>query len=184
MSFIFFLTYWLSRVNFLVVGEGMGREECIYKEVFFFFPHYMVLVAQWYLTLCNPVDCSLNLWNSWGKDTEVGKPFPSPGDFPNPGIKPGSPALWADSLPFEPPGKFLFFTVFFFFFYPKRCKENRKIHNRGLKGCTGRERIKQGPKLESRLKLCPTACFFLHFFCHLLKIQENGQVFGCEKHSN
>ena len=31
--------------------------------------------------------------------------FPSPGDPPNPGIKPGSPALQADSLPFEPPGK-------------------------------------------------------------------------------
>ena len=32
--------------------------------------------------------------------------FPSPGDFPNPGIKPRSPALQADSLPSEPPGKF------------------------------------------------------------------------------
>ena len=28
-----------------------------------------------------------------------GFPSPSPGDFPNPGIKPRSPALWADSLP-------------------------------------------------------------------------------------
>ena len=26
-------------------------------------------------------------------------------DFPNPGIKPGSPALQADALPSEPPGK-------------------------------------------------------------------------------
>ena len=33
-----------------------------------------------------------------------GLPFPSPGDLPNPGIKPGSPALQADSLPFELPG--------------------------------------------------------------------------------
>ena len=32
-------------------------------------------------------------------------PFPSPGDLPNPGIKPGSPALEADALTFEPPGK-------------------------------------------------------------------------------
>ena len=32
-------------------------------------------------------------------------PFLSPGDLPNPGIKPGSPALQADSLPSEPPGK-------------------------------------------------------------------------------
>ena len=34
-----------------------------------------------------------------------GLPFPSPGDLPNPGIEPGSPALQADTLPSEPPGK-------------------------------------------------------------------------------
>ena len=34
-----------------------------------------------------------------------GLPFPSPGDLPNPGIEPRSPALQANSLPSEPPGK-------------------------------------------------------------------------------
>ena len=34
-----------------------------------------------------------------------GLPFPSPGDLPNPGIEPGSPALHVDSLPSEPPRK-------------------------------------------------------------------------------
>ena len=34
-----------------------------------------------------------------------GSPFPSLGDFPEPEIKPGSPALQADSLPSELPGK-------------------------------------------------------------------------------
>ena len=34
-----------------------------------------------------------------------GKPFPSPGDLPNPGIEPRSPTLQADSLPAEPQGK-------------------------------------------------------------------------------
>ena len=34
-----------------------------------------------------------------------GLPFPSPGDLPDPGINPGSPALQADALPSEPPGK-------------------------------------------------------------------------------
>ena len=34
-----------------------------------------------------------------------GLPFPSPGDLPNPGIKPRSPALQVYSLPSEPPGK-------------------------------------------------------------------------------
>ena len=37
-----------------------------------------------------------------------GLPFPSPGDLPNPGIKPGSPALQADTLPSKPPGKPLY----------------------------------------------------------------------------
>ena len=32
-------------------------------------------------------------------------PFPFPGDLSNPVIEPGSPALQADSLPSEPPGK-------------------------------------------------------------------------------
>ena len=32
-----------------------------------------------------------------------GLPFPPPGDLPDPEIKPGSPALQADSLPSEPP---------------------------------------------------------------------------------
>ena len=31
--------------------------------------------------------------------------FPSPGDLPNPGIEPSSPAFQADSLPAEPQGK-------------------------------------------------------------------------------
>ena len=34
-----------------------------------------------------------------------GVSFPSPGDLPNPGIKPRSPAMQVDSLPAEPQGK-------------------------------------------------------------------------------
>ena len=34
-----------------------------------------------------------------------GLPFHSPGDLSDSGIEPGSPALQADSKPFEPPGK-------------------------------------------------------------------------------
>ena len=36
---------------------------------------------------------------------EFSRPFPSPGDIPNPGIEPRSPTLQADSLPAEPQGK-------------------------------------------------------------------------------
>ena len=37
-----------------------------------------------------------------------GQPIPSPGDLPNPGIEPGSPALQVDSLPTELSGKLPF----------------------------------------------------------------------------
>ena len=38
-----------------------------------------------------------------------GLPCPPPGDLPNPGIEPRSPALPADSFPSEPPGKHINF---------------------------------------------------------------------------
>ena len=42
-----------------------------------------------------------------------GLPCPPPGDLPNPGIEPRSPALQADSLPPEPPGKRVKYGVLF-----------------------------------------------------------------------
>ena len=45
--------------------------------------------------------------NSPGQNTGVGSLSLSPGDLPNPGIEPRSPALQADSLPAEPPGEIL-----------------------------------------------------------------------------
>ena len=44
-------------------------------------------------------------WGFSRKEYWSGLPFPSPGDLPNPGIKPRSPTLQADSLLTEPPGK-------------------------------------------------------------------------------
>ena len=38
-------------------------------------------------------------------------PFPSPGDFPNPGIKLMSPVLQADSLASAPPGNQLYSNI-------------------------------------------------------------------------
>ena len=61
-----------------------------------------VKVTQSCPTLWDPMDSP---WNSPGQNTGVGKPFPSPEDLPNPGIEPRSPALQADFLPAEPPGK-------------------------------------------------------------------------------
>ena len=65
-------------------------------------------VTQSYPTLCDPMDCSPPDSTCMGFSRQEywsGLPFPSPGDLPDPGIKPGSPVLQADSLPSEPPGK-------------------------------------------------------------------------------
>ena len=52
--------------------------------------------------------CSYQALRSMGfsrREYWSGLPFPSPGDLPNPGIEPGSPALQTDALPSEPLGK-------------------------------------------------------------------------------
>ncbi|CAI9176906.1 unnamed protein product [Rangifer tarandus platyrhynchus] len=66
----------------------------------------VVLVAQSCPTLCDLMDCSCQAPLStefFRQEYCSGWPFPSPGDLPNPGIKPRSPALQAISLPSEPP---------------------------------------------------------------------------------
>ena len=80
------------------------------KNVDKFDPFCACLVTPLCLTLCNPMDCSLPgssvHGNSPGKNTGwSGLSFPSQGDLPNSGIKPGSPAWQEDSLPAEPQGK-------------------------------------------------------------------------------
>ena len=64
------------------------------------------------LTPCDPMVCSLSACNqaplTMGFSRQEywnGLPFPSAGDLPDPGIKPRSPTLQADSLQSEPSGK-------------------------------------------------------------------------------
>ena len=64
-----------------------------------------VLVAQLRPALSNLVDCSPLSMGFSRQEYRSGLPFPSPGDLPDPGIKPGSPTLQAYSLPSEPPRK-------------------------------------------------------------------------------
>ena len=67
------------------------------------------LVAQSCPSLCNPMDCIVHQPPlSMGFSRQEywsGSPFPSPGDLPNPGIKPRSPALVGEFFTIEPPGK-------------------------------------------------------------------------------
>ena len=58
-------------------------------------------VTQSCLTLCDTMDCNLpgsSILEFSRQEYWSGLPFPSPGDLPNPGIEPGSPALWADAF--------------------------------------------------------------------------------------
>ena len=59
--------------------------------------------------LCDPMGCSslqAPLSREFSRqEYSSGLPFPSPGDLPDPEIKPGSPTLQADSLLSEPSGK-------------------------------------------------------------------------------
>ena len=67
-------------------------------------------VAQLCLTLCDPWTVAYKAPLSMEFSRQeywCGLPFPSPGDLPYTGIEPGSPALQAEALPFEPPGNSL-----------------------------------------------------------------------------
>ena len=89
----FFINYWflliLADINKWPVVSFFSRSVMSYS----LWPHELKPSRL----LC-PGDFS-------GKNTGVEKTFPSPGDLPNPGTEPRSPALQADSLPSEPPGK-------------------------------------------------------------------------------
>ena len=76
-----------------------------------------MLVAQLCLTACNPMDCSppgSSVHEIFQARILEWVAVPSPGDLPNPGIKPGSPALQADSLLTELQGKTHFDTKDFY----------------------------------------------------------------------
>ena len=70
----------------------------------------MLLAAELCLTLCDPMDYSPPGSSARGilrARILEWIAISSPGDLPDPGIKPGSPALPADSLPAEPLGSFI-----------------------------------------------------------------------------
>ena len=67
-----------------------------------------VKVAQSCLTFCDPMDCrpsDFSVQKFSRQEYWSGLPFSFSGHLPDPGIKPRSPALEADSLPSELPGK-------------------------------------------------------------------------------
>ena len=64
------------------------------------------LITQLCPILCDPMDCSLVSSDGFLQARILEwVAISSPEDLPDPGIEPRSPALQADALPSEPPGK-------------------------------------------------------------------------------
>ena len=77
-----------------------------------------------------------------------GLPFPSPGDLPNPGIKPRSAALQANSLPAEPPNG-----------WPIWGKENGKCNGKETRLCNMLAVGASEGKIKKQGKKDPTFLF-------------------------
>ena len=56
--------------------------------------HVCLFVTPWTVAHQAPPSMGFSRQEYWS-----GEPFPSPGDLPDPGIEPGSPALQADAVP-------------------------------------------------------------------------------------
>ena len=78
----------------------------IFQALLLFLIHAQMLssvwlfVTPWTVVHQAPLSIEFSKQEYWS-----GLPFPSPGDFPHPGIESWSPALQKDSLPTESPGK-------------------------------------------------------------------------------
>ena len=77
-----------SQSNHVVGGVALVAKLC------------WTLAAPWTVAGQAPLSMGFPRQEYW-----IGLPLPSPGDLPDPGIEPGSPALQADTLPSEPPGR-------------------------------------------------------------------------------
>ena len=103
-QFFSFIFIWDDGCSLNILGSSFHD---VYKS-----NHYAVhfKLIQWKWKLLSPVQLFVTAWTLHSMKFSrpehcSGLPFPSPGDLPNPGIKPRSPALQADSLPAEPHGK-------------------------------------------------------------------------------
>ena len=99
--------------NTISVGRGLSLP-CVYREHWWqlgrpyrckwseikSLSRVRLFATLWTVACQAPLSMGFSRQEYWSR-----LPFPSPGDLPNPGIEPGSPALQADALSSEPPGK-------------------------------------------------------------------------------
>ena len=93
--------YWrVSGIEILEISkrleDGMFEIEIDVKSL----SRVQLFATTWTVAYKAPLSIEFSRHEYWS-----GWPFPSPGDLPDPGIEPRSPALQADALLSEPPGK-------------------------------------------------------------------------------
>ena len=88
----------LATIEWSVMATSQQRNEEV-KSL----SRVQVFATPWTVAYQAPRSMGFSRQECWNG----GLPFPSSGDLPDPGIKPGSPALQADALPSEPPGMLL-----------------------------------------------------------------------------
>ena len=81
----------------VVASQGFGP---VFQNEVISLSHVQLFATPWSVAYQAPQSMKFFRQEYWS-----GFPLPSPEDLPDPGIEPGSPALQADGLPSEPPGK-------------------------------------------------------------------------------
>ena len=82
--------------QFPIEHMASGPRMCVLSH----FSRVQLFATLWTVVFQAPLSMGFSMQEYWS-----GLPLPTPGDLPNLGIEPASPALQADSLPTEPPGK-------------------------------------------------------------------------------
>ena len=80
--------------------ESLKKTDSTHECIHSCFSRVQLFATPWTVALQVPLSMGFSRQEYWS-----GLPFPSPGDLPNLGIRPGPPALQADSLPTELQGK-------------------------------------------------------------------------------
>ena len=89
-------------MKFLVLYAQMETKKlccCLVASEVKLLSRVRLFATPWTVAYQAPLSMGFSRQECWSE-----LPFPSPGDLPEPGIEPGSPALQADALPSEPPG--------------------------------------------------------------------------------
>ena len=98
--------YW-NGLPFLSPGDlPYPGVPCIESEVMKSLSHVQLFAIPWTVVYQASLSMGFSRQEYWS-----GLPFPSPGDLPDPRIEPRSPALQADALPSEPPGKQILYQL-------------------------------------------------------------------------